>query len=277
MTHQKDTNPFLSTKKEIENLTGDPQERNRMWWEKMPMTYADWEAGAEERIPKTREDFLRMEEILLRHSTFLREEFDFTKLKGLKVVDIGCGGGVLSCYMAKQGANVTSIDLTETATTLTKANAQVQGVALDIHQMDAEKMTFADGAFDFVFSWGVLHHSNNTEQAVKEVGRILKPGGQGMMMVYHKSSLVYYLRGAVWILKSGMKSLEASQDACTDGYFHRHFTAGELSRVLKDAGLTPTNVFAVQQEEKILPFIPLGLDRWLKRRWGWYLVAEFRR
>jgi len=274
---QNEANPFLSMKAEIEDLTDDRQERNRMWWERMPMTYADWNAGSEDRIPKTREDFVRMEDILFAHSTYLREVFPFTALKGRKVIDIGCGGGVLSCYMAKQGAEVTAIDLTDTATRLTSENARIQEVELDVRQMDAERMSFEDAAFDYVFSWGVLHHSNNTEQALKEVGRILKPGGAGMMMVYHKTSIVYYLRGLYWMVRNGMRTLEASQDACTDGYFHRHFTKAGLARALEQAGLTPTALYATQQEQKILPLVPSWLDRWLKHRFGWYLVAEFAR
>src|SRR2546429_675657 len=58
-------------------------------------------------------------------------------------------------------------------------------------QGDAENLPFADDVFDIVYSFGVLHHTENTEQAIDEVHRVLKPGGQAAVMLYAKSSYFY--------------------------------------------------------------------------------------
>ena len=59
--------------------------------------------------------------------------------------------------------------------------------------MDAEKMDFADASFDFIWTWGVIHHSSNTRQILSEMSRILRPGGRAVVMVYHRSFLYYYV------------------------------------------------------------------------------------
>jgi SAM-dependent methyltransferase len=55
---------------------------------------------------------------------------------------------------------------------------------------DAESLPFADGTFDVVYSWGVLHHSPDTPKAFREVLRVLKPGGEARIMIYQTWSIV---------------------------------------------------------------------------------------
>ncbi|MBK7629848.1 MAG: class I SAM-dependent methyltransferase [Ignavibacteriales bacterium] len=54
-------------------------------------------------------------------------------------------------------------------------------------KMDAEALQFEDNSFDFVWSWGVIHHSSNTRKILEEIQRVLKPGGEAIIMVYHRS------------------------------------------------------------------------------------------
>jgi ubiquinone/menaquinone biosynthesis C-methylase UbiE len=61
--------------------------------------------------------------------------------------------------------------------------------------MDAEHLAFPDASFDFVWSWGVIHHSSNTWQIVGEIQRVLKPGGTAVIMVYHRGWWNYYVWG----------------------------------------------------------------------------------
>jgi SAM-dependent methyltransferase len=59
--------------------------------------------------------------------------------------------------------------------------------------MDAENLDFPENSFDLVYSWGVLHHSPDTAKAVAEVHRVLKPGGEAKIMIYHTYSMVGYM------------------------------------------------------------------------------------
>ncbi len=270
-------NPLLRARETAEADAENAQARNRLWWERLPMTYADWES--DDRLPAGPEELKRIEDHLFAASPFLRGRFDFTRFRGQRVLDIGCGTGVLSCRFAKDGADVTAMDLTATAVALARRNAQAQGLAVETVQGDAENMAFSPDHFDFVFSWGVLHHTSDTGQAFKEVRRVLKPGGGGLIMVYHRHSVVYYVHGLYWLLAKGKifsgHTLRTVQDFYTDGYYHRYLTGGEITGLLRDAGLTTRKITVTQYEKKILPWIPSWLDEFLKARFGMCLIAEF--
>lgn len=272
------TNAFERARSTAVDGAADLQERNRLWWEAMPMTYGDWHAD-KRSLPETTQDFRAIEHILLSASPFLREEFDTAALAGKDVLDLGCGSGVLACLMARNGARVSAVDITEQGVAMCARNAAVQGVGVDVVRGDAERLPFADASFDYVLSWGVLHHSSDTERAVREVGRVLRPGGRGLIMVYHKTSPFYYLKGLWWLLARGKilagHTLDSVTNFFVDGFYHRHFTAAGMDACLRQGGLAPTAIFATQQQEPILPLLPAVLDRPLKRRFGWYLVAEF--
>ncbi len=271
------TNPLLRARNAAETSSPDSQERNRLWWECLPMTYADW--GAEQRLPESAEDFLQIEQTLLGTSPFLREHFDFSQTKEKKMLEIGCGSGALSCRFARAGADITAVDITEAAVSLARENAEFQGLKIDIQQADAEHLEFLDDTFDYVFSWGVLHHTNNMEQAFREVSRVLKPGGRGLAMVYYRASIAYYVHGLYWLLFKGKMfkgdTIHTVQRHYTDGYHHRYLTQTDMNELLRSVGLTPQTLTVTQYQKKILPLIPRRLDEFLKSRFGMCLVSEF--
>ncbi len=115
--------------------------------------------------------------------------WNFEGFAGLRVLDIGCGPGWTSIQYAKAGAQVTSVDLSERAVELTRKHFEVYALDGDVRTANAEALPFADGTFDLVFSSGVLHHTPNTEQAVKEARRVMKPTGRALITLYHKGLL----------------------------------------------------------------------------------------
>jgi ubiquinone/menaquinone biosynthesis C-methylase UbiE len=271
------TNPFVETAAKASQETADRQGRNKLWWETKPMTYADW--AEDDRLPTTEAEFREIESYVLRTGPWLKGWFDRLSLEGRRCVDIGSGSGIFSSMLARRGGRVSAVDLTETGVGLTRETARVFGVELDVVRADVERMPFADASFDFAYSWGVLHHTSDMARAVAEMGRVLKPGGNGMMMVYHRQSVVYYLHGLFWLVFRGKLfqgyTLEKVQDFYTDGFYHRYMTKGELGRMLATAGLRAERFTVTQYEKKILPAVPRFLDEWLKARFGMCLVAEF--
>jgi len=253
--------------------------RNRLWWESMPMTYKDW--AGNDRVLETENDFSEAADVLFSNSTYLREQYNFSACNGKKVLDLGCGSGVLSVALARNGADVTAVDLTENATKMARKNSILNKLNIKVVRSDAENMAFGDESFDYVMSWGVLHHTENTEKAFDEVSRILKPNGRGLIMVYHKSSIFYYIKGLIWLFLKGKifkgYNLSTVINFYVDGYFHRHFTKRELRESLAKSRLDSIDVFATQQEKKILPFIPEKLDILLKYHFGWYLISLFKK
>ena len=118
---------------------------------------------------------------------------DFTGVSGKKLLDIGCGNGYVTCLYAGAGAGVSAIDLTEKAVELTKSRLNIQGLSAEVQKADAENLPFDDQSFDVVVSFGVLHHTPDTEKALAEIFRVLKPGGRILLMLYHRNSFAYQL------------------------------------------------------------------------------------
>lgn len=126
--------------------------------------------------------------------------FDFAKFhegKNKDVLEIGVGMGTDHAEWAKSTPkSLTGIDLTPRAIEHTNKRFMIFGLTSDVKEADAEQLPFDDESFDLVYSWGVLHHSPNTPQAIKEVYRVLRPGGLTRIMIYHKYSLTGYM---LWI------------------------------------------------------------------------------
>lgn len=114
----------------------------------------------------------------------------FDETRGLRVLEIGVGLGADHQRFAAAGADLWGIDLTERAVEHTRARLACFGLRSRLVVGDAEALDFDDESFDYVYSWGVLHHSPDTPKAVAEVRRVLKRGGATRIMVYHKWSMI---------------------------------------------------------------------------------------
>lgn len=112
----------------------------------------------------------------------------FASSQGKQVLEIGCGIGTDGVQFAQAGAIYTGVDLTTAAINLAKRNFELRGLAGIFQTADAEKLDFPDSSFDIVYSHGVLHHTPDTRKAVSEVHRVLRPGGQAIVMLYHRNS-----------------------------------------------------------------------------------------
>ena len=118
------------------------------------------------------------------------------EITGKSVLEIGPGAGGHSALFASHGARVTSIDLTAERALATQAKFRIMGdAARDCRalQGDGENLPFADGVFEIGYSNGVLHHTPDTERAIDEVWRVLRPGGKAVVMLYCKDSWHYWI------------------------------------------------------------------------------------
>ena len=86
---------------------------------------------------------------------------------------------------ARHGAQLTGVDLTEEGIALCRERLALEGLEAELRQADAERLPFDAESFDIVYSYGVLHHTPNTPQAIAEVHRVLKPGGTALLMLYN--------------------------------------------------------------------------------------------
>jgi len=118
----------------------------------------------------------------------------FAETKGKKVLEIGIGNGAEGVMFSSNGADYTGVDLTEAALEATRRHFAVMGLAGTFQKENAEQLSFPEGSFDLVFSHGVLHHTPNTQAAINEVHRVLKPDGRAIIMLYHRRSFNYCIR-----------------------------------------------------------------------------------
>ena len=163
---------------------------------------------------------------------------DFQALKGKDVLEIGVGNGSHAQLLAGAARSFTGIDLTEYAVKSTAERLRLLGVPARIVRMDAESLDFPDGSFDFVWSWGVIHHSSDTARVLGQIHRVLRPGGKVTLMVYHRSWWNYYvICGLVHGLVRGelrRKSMHAIMQRWTDGALARFYTVREWTQLVGD-------------------------------------------
>ncbi len=124
--------------------------------------------------------------------------WEFDRHRGERVLDVGCGApAFLIRQYARGGAQVTGVDISPRSVEIARENVKIAGVEARVEVGNAEALDFPDGSFDFVTSAGVLHHTPDTERAVAEVYRVLKPGGRAVIALYYRNIL---MRWPIWPL-----------------------------------------------------------------------------
>src|SRR6266480_5733342 len=118
----------------------------------------------------------------------------FTAFREKDVLEVGCGIATDGIEFARNGANYVGIDLTPRSIELAKERFALFGVAGRFEVANAEEwLPFPDDSFDHVYSFGVIHHSPVPERIVREIYRVLRPGGTLTVMLYNRSSINYYI------------------------------------------------------------------------------------
>jgi ubiquinone/menaquinone biosynthesis C-methylase UbiE len=241
------------------------QDQVRDWWNRNPMSY-----DVDEPIPHPEgsAEYFRELDSRVFHPRVLRltarsggrpfsHYVDFDALRGKDVLDVGFGSGFTVQLFAEAGANVTAIDLTDWAVSTTRKRMEAFGLEADIRQGDAENLPFEDDSFDFVFSWGVIHHSSDMDSALSELVRVCRPGGELVIMVYNRRSLFYVsYKGFQKFLPVARRlglHFEGARAGETAGLIARHFTIDELRRKLEGAGLGDVRIEPYGQDAELLP------------------------
>jgi SAM-dependent methyltransferase len=113
----------------------------------------------------------------LNHETWIRPAFQkLGNVRGLSLLDYGCGNGMAAVVLARRGARVTALDLSPGYLAEARQRAQVNGVPIHFIRADGERLPFASSSFDRVWGNAILHHLD-LDLAVWELYRVLRPGG----------------------------------------------------------------------------------------------------
>ena len=235
----------------------------------------------------------------------------FSQTKDLRVLEIGCGLGTDGAQFAQAGADYTGVDLTNAAVELAQKRFELFDLPGTFQTADAERLNFADNSFDLVYSHGVLHHTPDTAGAIREVHRVLKPGGRAIVMLYHRDSYNYrvnislFRRAGVHLLRwqGGIRfvqlltgesadrlkeharrlrqersylSSEEFLSQNTDGAGNplaRVYSRKEASELFKDFSKVELRTYFLNKRwlPIVGPLLPRSLESRLAARWGWHL------
>jgi 2-polyprenyl-3-methyl-5-hydroxy-6-metoxy-1,4-benzoquinol methylase len=131
-------------------------------------------------------------------------------LYGKKVLDVGCGAGRFVEIALKAGASVVALDLSGAVDACRKNFRDVQ--TLDVVQASIYGMPFSQKYFDYVYSIGVIQHTPDPERSVREIARMVKPGGQIGLWIYERSWRSYFgTVGFKYLLRPWTKKMSSQQ------------------------------------------------------------------
>ena len=282
------------------------KERVRAFWQQNPCGTKFADAS-----PGSRRFYELVEEHRYKKEWHIPTAADFANSKNLSVLEVGCGLGTDGAQFAKAGAKYTGIDLTDAAVDLAKRRFELFNLPGAFRVADAERLLFANNSFDIVYSHGVLHHTPDTAAAVREIHRVLRPGGKAVIMLYHRDSYNYRVnismlrRAGVNLLKwnAGVKLVhmltgEAEErlreharllkiqsdysnseeflSQNTDGAGNplaRVYSRAEARELFKDFARVETRSYFLNKRWLPLlgPILPRAVESRLASRWGWHL------
>ena len=161
------------------------------------------------------------------------------RLAGKRVLDVGCGGGLLSEGMAQRGASVTGIDLSEKPLGVARLHLLESGQNVDYRKISVEEL--ADeipGTFDAVTCLEMLEHVPNPSSVIAACTRLVRPGGQVFLSTLNRNpkSYLFAIIGAEYVLKMLPKGTHD---------YARFIKPSELARWTKMAGLEPDELIGM--------------------------------
>lgn len=127
------------------------------------------------------------------YAPWMSRVMGFDQFRDARLLEIGCGMGTDLLQFARGGACCTGVDLTPRSIEITRHRFRVYDAAGSFMISDGEHLPFRDESFDVVYSNGVLHHTPDTAGAIREVHRVLRPGGTAKVMLYHRNSWNYWV------------------------------------------------------------------------------------
>lgn len=246
----------------------------------------------------------------------IHEVARFADFAGKDVLEIGCGIGADGLEFARNGARYMGVDLTPKAVETARTRFARAGLPGRFDVANAERLPFASGSFEHVYSFGVIHHSPRTDVIVDEILRVLRPGGTICVMVYNRTSINYRVeiqglrklaryalvpRGSPRLI-SGLTGIEAEKlerhrqiflsgprlskqawiSMNTDGPdcpLAKVYDAREAARLFQGFADVEQEVWYFDRRHwpVVGPRMPDGLARSLGRRWGWHRVVRARK
>ena len=158
-------------------------------------------------------------------------------LSRVRLLDIGCGGGVLTEEFADLGCRVTGIDTSPKSIAVAQAHASISGLDIDYQVGSGTSLAFDHGSFDAVSCCDVLEHIRDWKQVLTEAARVLKPGG-----LFFFDTINRTLKSKATFI-FGLQEFPLTRLMPPDTHIWKMFiTPGEIGSALRDQALTVENM-----------------------------------
>jgi len=171
------------------------------YWEAEPCGTSPAIVGQQE--PLSREWFEAIEQHRYALEPFIHSWAQFTRWHGKRMLEIGVGAGTDHLQWARAGCECHGVDLTDAGIHVTSRRLACYGFTSNLKRVDAEELPFEDNAFDLVYSWGVIHHTERPEKIIGEIHRVLRPGGTFIGMMYNRRSQLFF---KLWVKHALLKA-----------------------------------------------------------------------
>lgn len=224
------------------------------------------------------EYFRWITETRYRREPFIRKYARFAEWKGKEVLEVGVGAGTDSESFARAGARLTGVDLTEHGVRLARRRFEAAGLPGRFERANAENLPFPDGRFDFVYSWGVIHHTPDMPAAAREIARVCRSGGQVCCMVYNRRSL-YALQGRFvygWLRGKPARTIEEIAAAHFESPGTKLSTAAELAALFPGFRGVRVSFEVTPYDLRITRrlFLPPWIRSLVPRGLGYFMIFE---
>lgn len=209
---------------------------------------------------------------------FIKDFAKFSHQNGKKVLEVGIGAGSDFIRFAREEAILHGIDLTINSIHLVKKRLALENKSAFISQGDAENLPYPNDYFDFVYSWGVVHHTENTQKAINEIIRVTKFDGAFCVMIYHRYSLVglqcwiinALLKGKPWrsfseVIYENIESIGTKAFSISEA----RSMFSDLSSLKITPVVTPYDIRLTRSK-----FLPKWMQSLVPKRLGWFLVIQ---
>jgi SAM-dependent methyltransferase len=246
------------------------------------------------------------------HQRHIKQILSKINWSGKDVLEIGTGVGTDARYIISRGALYTGVNVDQGSTDLTARALEVFALSGKVERCSATELKYADGTFSAIYSFGVLHHIPEVTAAVSEIHRVLRPGGELLLMLYNRSSINYYIE--IMFLRKLFRSLlilpgmtavlaalgfpRSTLDRHRDLYkslrpmtneewlsrntdgpdnpYSRVYSYKEAEGLLHQFRIVSNDVYFFDQRHWgfLGRMMPRFLIDWLGRHWGWHRVIH---
>lgn len=213
----------------------DIDARNSEFWNELCGSHLARTLGVTDSSPAS---LKRFDDWYMDFYPYLYQHIPFGEMRGKKVLDVGLGYGTIAQKLAEAGCDYQGLDIAAGPVNMVNHRLAQMGLPGQATQASVLNCPFPDETFDWVVAIGCFHHTGNLQRALDEAWRVLKPGGQAMVMVYYAYSyrrwLDYFrptLRHLLW------EKFKLGNEPQADESERAHYDASE------DGGGAPATAF----------------------------------